>query len=272
MERLALRRPHVHVDVMVARKLLEADRIYHHHEHRAATMGESTSEQKVGAPAAAKSSVGIHAGLSLWLQPSASHSPTTMSTLHALMGDLRRSVEEQGADTAPAFEPHATLLSGLTCISPEKVCTGVDCVLSAFRAELRQHPKKQEPFHIPVQAPATRGTFFQCVLLPLIPTNSLLALNEAMRKEFNQEHQPTYFPHVSLLYADIGADGAKQQIDRLEHDGWFSPAPASESGASRIGQARANTFESINLVTLSLWDTNGPVQDWSKLREWTLPR
>ncbi|KDN39246.1 2, 3 cyclic phosphodiesterase [Tilletiaria anomala UBC 951] len=196
---------------------------------------------------------GSFAGLSLWLQISNS---ATQEAVQHVMAELRSHVPED----APAFEPHATLLAGLSTDegwTPEKVWEYVQAAVRAWKAS--PHCAHLE---CSFRSMTRRDVFFQCVLIELEQQPALMALNEAMRKAFNKQEQPPYFPHISLLYAGIGGEGAEAEIAWAgEHRLWTKKGQSIEVGPAnaRVGVA---TFSK-----LSLWDTNGPVAQWKKLRE-----
>lgn len=98
-------------------------------------------------------------------------------------------------------------------------------------------------------------------MISLDPTKRLLSLNEAFRKAFDQDHQPEYFPHLSLLYSDLSGEEAQKIIDRMEKDGvwerkldqgcWFG--------------SKDDRFDKVLLKEVQLWDCNGKVEEWKLL-------
>ena len=98
----------------------------------------------------------------------------------------------------------------------------------------------------------------QCILIALEQQPKLIALNQALRRAFHLTEQPPYFPHVSLLYADIDADESKRQISRMESDGIFK-RNKSQQGISFAG------LDSIDFVSIDLYDCNGRPDEWKML-------
>lgn len=63
----------------------------------------------------------------------------------------------------------------------------------------------------------TGDRFYQCVLAALFPAPSLLALHESLLAAFSLPipSPPTYFPHLSLVYADLTPEQKAQIIADL---------------------------------------------------------
>ncbi len=156
----------------------------------------------------------------------------------------------RAAGNAPRFEPHATLLAGLNDAPTEenasRIWAKVQSAVQAWRNGAVSCEGSEAKLDCGVASITTRGMFFQCVLLALQPVEPLLRLNAAMRDAFALQGQPTYFPHVSLLYGQIDEATTQELIKRAEE---------------------SNKLESITFDRLSLWDTNGKVEQWRKLQE-----
>lgn len=101
-----------------------------------------------------------------------------------------------------------------------------------------------------------------------------------MRTRFGKESQPPYFPHISLLYADIPAEEARRHIARLEKEGWFErvgsaasrvEGPKEEHGKGGEEAVRVKDVGGeVSFDEVQLWDCNGPVAGWKKLRSMSL--
>lgn len=114
-----------------------------------------------------------------------------------------------------------------------------------------------------------------------------------MRTRFHKESQPSYYPHISLLYADIPAEEVRVQIARLEKEGWFERVACAASSADGLaverdtegkGEERGREGEGgkrdavrvrdvgseVRFDEVQLWDCNGPVAGWRKLRSMSL--
>ncbi|PWN20959.1 hypothetical protein BCV69DRAFT_179807 [Microstroma glucosiphilum] len=120
----------------------------------------------------------------------------------------------------------------------------------------------------------------QCLLLALSLPQRLAELNNIMRHRFKKESQRPYFPHISLLYADIPAEEARGQIARLQKEGWFERVGSAASGAGRPQEEQGKGGEEavrvkdvgseVSFDEVQLWDCNGPVAGWKKLRSMSL--
>jgi Cyclic phosphodiesterase-like protein len=222
--------------------------------------------------------VGSFAGLSLWLQTT---NQVQLKAIGDVMQDLRQHCPAGSTDerspNAPDFEAHATLLAGLKEEdgSPDQIWSRVQEAVRAWAASRKSTAGKGAGVNCKLPEVTTRGFFFQCVLAALEDEPSLIDLNKTMRKTFKKESQPAYFPHVSLLYADIGEDGAREEIARLRKAGLWEVLQPSAEGQSRaiLGTEGngAKPITSVHFTKLSLWDTNGPVAAWKKLEEMDLP-
>jgi hypothetical protein len=89
-----------------------------------------------------------------------------------------------------------------------------------------------------------------------------MSLNSQMRKAFQLQHQPEYFPHCSLLYADLPSEAVHEQIQEMQRCG---TTEITSSGGFSFGRQQSK-MTSMRLGSIQLWDTNGPVSDWSKIK------
>lgn len=89
-----------------------------------------------------------------------------------------------------------------------------------------------------------------------------MGLNEAMRRAFSvDESEPSYFPHCSLVYADLDEEQADAQIAVMKSQGVFK----REQGRAGI---TLDHMDHITLHAVELWDSNGAVGEWRKLEEY----
>jgi 2'-5' RNA ligase len=159
-------------------------------------------------------------GVSLWLVP--------RGEAHE---DLARLVRDASArSSGPAFEPHVTLVPGVE--------GDVDRVLHAT-ARLAA---RTAPFEIRLAALGWRDEYFRCLFVEVQKDPELMALASAAREMLDLPAEPGYFPHLSLLYADLGA-GSKPELARE-----VPPRPAG-----------------FLVQAIHVYRTQGPVAGWHRL-------
>ncbi|SPO36812.1 uncharacterized protein PSFLO_02283 [Pseudozyma flocculosa] len=189
--------------------------------------------------------MGTFAGLAFWLIPS----DASRSVLAAEIDKLRSSNPD-----APRFDCHATLLAGIhsdrgaqSTLDTSALVSKAQTAIEAWReAGYRSALKCQ------LEDVTTRGIYFQA---------NLLSLNSHMRTAFDLTSQSPFFPHISLLYSDIGAHEAKRQIDTMEQRGTFSRHQTGD-GHNAITFAGLSHVE---FVAIDLYDCNGPPDQWKRL-------
>ncbi|CEH12843.1 RNA ligase/cyclic nucleotide phosphodiesterase [Ceraceosorus bombacis] len=198
-------------------------------------------------------------GLSLWFVPSSSQA-TTLSSLQQHLSSL------PGPRTSAPFEPHVTLLSGVG-----QQADDADSVWDKLQESIKVTRKHDDVvnFTCPIINAVTRGMYFQCVLLQLDIPETLLRLNLDLAKAFDKPQSAPYFPHASLIYGDMTLDQAESHIAQLRESGWVSTGANAHASTCSVGDpkvAKEDRLTHLQLVSIELWDTNGPVQDWKRLR------
>jgi hypothetical protein len=101
--------------------------------------------------------------------------------------------------------------------------------------------------------------FYQCVLAALDPSPSLFTLHESLLRSFDLAvpSPPTYFPHLSLIYANLTPEQKAQIIADLKQDGDVIDLP--EGGCEIVGE-KGFTPSEVLLVR-----TGGPPPEWEIL-------
>lgn len=176
------------------------------------------------------------------------------------------------------FGPHATLLGGLAGTSAfasntiDGIWTQVLMALGDWKNAYPDVPSKAG-FDVAIAQPDTRGTYFQSVVLALDKPQVLTDLHACTRRllapgvpGFPEPELTTtaqYWPHVSLVYADLDEDKAKQVLALLNaegiwHDGAVYPHPTA---------SLTDKFDHVTFSSLALWSCQGPPSEWTKLHE-----
>jgi 2'-5' RNA ligase len=161
-------------------------------------------------------------GTSLWLVPE----PVAAEALGRLITTLARRLG------TPSFEPHVTLLSGLTRPA-EEVVRKAEGVASGIDGPLLLSPGP----------PEGRDEPFQCLYLPVGPTFNLLALQALARATIGVDTEGPFEPHLSLVYGRL--DSAQRS------------ALAREVAAELPGRTRFDTLDVVR--------TTGPVPEWRRI-------
>jgi 2'-5' RNA ligase len=161
-------------------------------------------------------------GLSLWLMPADLVGRRLAALIESLAARL---------GTRP-FPPHLTLLPGIED-------QGRDAVLAtalSLAAGLR-------PLTVRLEAVEGREEHFRCLIALAAADEPLRAAHAAAARAFGREPDPSFLPHLSLVYGTL-APGAKRAL------------------ATEAAPAAAVAFKAEHL---HVWRTEGPVGDWGEL-------
>jgi 2'-5' RNA ligase len=113
---------------------------------------------------------------------------------------LARLLRELSAQCgAPEFPPHVTLLGGIA--GPRRDVLRKSASLAAL---LR-------PFAVRLGEVGCLDEYFRCLFVRAARTPSLLEANRRARQVFGQRREPTFMPHLSLLYGHFD-QSLKQRI------------------------------------------------------------
>lgn len=116
----------------------------------------------------------------LWLIPT--------GKLYAKLEQLIKELAQEFS--APLFEPHLTLLGGITG-DRHKILTQCEN-LADF----------QKPFEIRLAAPGQLDDYYRSVFLHVARSPALLQANRRAQKVFDDSIDANYLPHMSLLYGN----------------------------------------------------------------------
>ena len=126
---------------------------------------------------------------SLWLMPTGE----VRQRLAATILDLSRQY------AAPTFEPHVTLAGGIAGPAREVV------------AKMAELARRIPPFTIRLTEVDFLDEYFRCLFVRVAQTQPIMKANKVAQAVFSLEKQPTFVPHLSLLYADLPS-GVKERI------------------------------------------------------------
>ncbi len=138
--------------------------------------------------------------------------------------------------SSPNFEPHATLIGEL--IESEEDILSKTSQLSAV---LR-------PFKIRLARVEYLDEYFRSLFIRVEETSDVIDANKKAREIFNRQSDPTYMPHLSLIYG-IFTSKEKGKI------------------IAEIGKEFNTNFE---VESIHLFSTDGKPKDWYRVKEFTL--
>ncbi|WP_157964881.1 2'-5' RNA ligase family protein [Halorubrum sp. 48-1-W] len=164
---------------------------------------------------------------SIWLQPD--HDSTEYRRLSGLIDDYSHRY-----DDAPVFDPHITLLGGLS--GEQDTITGTTQTLT----------QERDSFEVSFPHTHCSTTRYQCVFLLVEPTLELLSLHESGVEAFETAGE-MYVPHLSLIYSDMSLEERLELVEEIE----------SES------LPEAALFDTVAVV-----ETTGDAKDWETIAEY----
>lgn len=161
-------------------------------------------------------------GYALWLVPG----EPLFSRLAAQIARLSRKL------ATPLFEPHITLLGGITLPEEEVIARSVS-LAGALK-----------PFQIELGKIGYLDEYFRCLFIRAVPADSILNAHQAAQEIFRQQGGPPYEPHISLIYGKLGIETKKE---------------IAAGFASLAGQ----TFE---VESLAVYRVRGAPSEWSLIQ------
>jgi len=129
----------------------------------------------------------IGKGYALWLTPE-----EPMFSL--LAGEISRLSQEY---STPRFDPHVTLLSGIT--TPEEEALAKSASLTG----------RLKPFRIELGEIGYLDEYFRCLFVSVVPTSPILKAHQAAREAFEIRDKSPYSPHLSLVYGELRIETKK---------------------------------------------------------------
>lgn len=163
---------------------------------------------------------------SLWLMPS--------GELYAELRSLIEGLSDRYG--GPRFEPHITLLGGLT--GPEGELLARASELAAF---VRPHPVRLTKVEY-------LDEYYRCLYIRVQETPEVARTHQMAQVLFRRLDDRAFLPHLSLLYGDF-------------------PAGAKEAIVEELGGEFGRSFD---LRSIHLYATSGPPEDWYPVREFPL--
>ena len=158
---------------------------------------------------------------SLWLEPKGEK----YDQLKNIIVDLSI------ATRSPLFDPHLTLLGGIT-MPVEKIIEKIKILAERSRA-----------ITLSLIATHSGDFYYKSIFLECEKTESLMNLNKEAQKIFSQPFE--YNPHLSLLYSDVSQTKKDMLIEKINR----------------------KLILPLNFVvdTISLWEAFGPADKWQKI-------
>lgn len=166
-------------------------------------------------------------GVSLWLMPAG-------AALEALAGVIR---EVSARSHGPVFEPHVTLVPGIQ--------GDVERILQATARLAAQ----TAPVDVRLGSLGWKDEYFRCLFVEVRKDPELMALERNARELLGLPPEPAYFPHLSLLYADLDSD---------------SKPGIAESVPPRL--------QGFSVQAIHVYKTHGAVSRWQRLASFGLRR
>lgn len=167
-------------------------------------------------------------GHSLWLIPEA-------VAREALSGTIAELARRLGT---PSFEPHVTLIGRLGPSVPEIVAAAEKLAAAT------------PPLELQLARLGHSARYLRCFFYEIGDCPVLTALHSRARSVFRPEEHPPFFPHLSLVYADLDAPTRRRLVEEM-------------SGASR---------EAFDVEELQVVRTEGEVPEWRPLAAFRLTR
>ena len=162
----------------------------------------------------------------LWLVPAE-------PAFSLLAGQIARLSREL---STPQFDPHVTLLSGITLPEDETLARS-----AALAARLTS-------FQIEPAGINCLDEYFRCVFVDVIPDVPILKARQAASEIFGMQDEPTYMPHISLVYGKL----------RLE------------TRVKIVAELGSMTVRRFEVRQLAIWRVSGPVREWVCIKEFDL--
>jgi 2'-5' RNA ligase len=193
---------------------------------------------------------------SLWLRPKGRQEQDVGSVI----GELANRFGTE------CFEPHVTLLS---------MFEARDEHLPEVLSELERVAKNFKPFRVPLQKKVTSGErFFQCVYVLCEKPPALVGLHDAVKTSLvglTSSHvqlhlhlaNPTYMPHLSLVYGDLSAEQKKTASQHAEE------AMHMQDNHGSLWSPQGMEIESFDVYLTPMAEDHS-TKDWSRVAEMKL--
>jgi 2'-5' RNA ligase len=160
-------------------------------------------------------------GISLWLMPA----DEARARLSELIDGLARRLGTE------RFAPHVTLLPGLPTLQAS-VVEGARALAAGLA-----------PFSVSFSTVDGANQHFRCLFLGVSEGRALGEAHSRAARQFGREPDPSFDPHLSLVYGSLDA---------------------AERGAL-ARELSGETATSFEARRLHVWQTEGPVADWCEI-------
>ncbi len=134
------------------------------------------------------------------------------------------------------FPPHVTLIGRLAHPVP------------VLDAKARQLAARLKPYELALGNVEYLDEYYRCLFTHLQETEAVLHANAVAREVFGRQDDPTYMPHMSLLYGDFPKELKDKIIDK-------------------IGRRIERKFQATSIY---LYSTFGKTRDWYCVGEYPL--
>ncbi|HVC58459.1 MAG TPA: 2'-5' RNA ligase family protein [Candidatus Acidoferrales bacterium] len=162
---------------------------------------------------------------SIWLIPEPSISAMAREQIAILAGKLH----------SPTFEPHVTLVGGITGDKESSIAATQDIAKSIGNIEAE------------FDGISGLDEYFRAIFVRMKKTHVLQLANDVAKRRLGWETSPSYMPHMSLVYSDMEQNKKQELIGTIPEF----------SGVCKF-------------VRLDLYSTAGKVEDWKRLAEFKL--
>lgn len=157
-------------------------------------------------------------GYSVWLMPDGKSTVQLISNMEKLSRNF----------DAPSFSPHITLIGQLEFDPPE------------VHEKFSQLASSTSQMTLEAEEIVYRDVYFRSIVFKIEESEPLFKLNQKARHVFDRTSDPTFFPHLSLLYGN---------------------QPESEKRITVEGLFARQKYR-FQITGLELVRTQGQVQDW----------
>lgn len=165
-------------------------------------------------------------GHSIWLTPDASTALRIEKSIHALSRRFNR----------PVFRPHITLIGQLDGDHQR--------VLDTFNTLT----KGIKPFVLHAETLDFQDVYFRSLFYKISAVDELMALNQLARDLFERDSDPSYFPHLSLLYGHESKPEKRAALIELAIE---TPVEIPIAGIELVRtQGQASEWEMVKRVEL----------------------
>ncbi len=138
-------------------------------------------------------------GYAIWLIPGGQTKQHLTQRIHSLSRRF----------SSPRFEPHVTLIPGIT--QPEQEALSQSAALA----------RHLQPFKIYLAQGGFLNEYFRCLFLRVIPTHALMDAHQTGSEVFGMTRQRTYMPRLSLMYGKLSINTKERFAVRPSVDASF---------------------------------------------------